>query len=108
MGQHERRAPALREPRGRDTPRSRPHRAAQARGASWWRGTLRLLPYGFPILYLLQLAMLLGLLMNRSGTLEQAAYAWPALAVCATVGAVAATAVVVARLLALGTYRWRR
>ncbi len=75
---------------------------------SWWRGTLRLLSYALPILFLFQLATLLGLLMHRSGTLEQAAYAWPALAVWATAGALAATAVVVARLLALRVYRRRR
>ncbi|MFL4491108.1 hypothetical protein ACJ6WD_07600 [Streptomyces sp. VTCC 41912] len=67
-----------------------------------------MLPYALPILFLFQLATLLGLLMHRSGTLEQAAYAWPALAVWVAAGALAAAAVVVARLLALRTYRRRR
>jgi CubicO group peptidase (beta-lactamase class C family) len=67
----------------------------------WWRVLLRLLPQALPILFLTQLASLLGLLMNRSGTLAQTAYAWPALVVCAATGALASTAVVTARALAL-------
>lgn len=68
----------------------------------WWRTALRLLPQTLPILFFTQLAWVIGdLLMNRAGTLEQAAYAWPALAVCAAAGCLASTAVITARALAL-------
>ncbi|MFE0186895.1 serine hydrolase domain-containing protein [Streptomyces sp. NPDC058989] len=67
----------------------------------WWRGALRMLPQVLPLLVLTQLAALLGLLMNRSGTLAQTTYAWPALVVCATAAALASTAVVTARTVAL-------
>lgn len=67
----------------------------------WWRTALRLLPQALPVLLLTQLASLLGLLMNRSGTFAQATYAWPALVVCAAAGALASTSVVTARALAL-------
>ncbi|WP_159048720.1 hypothetical protein [Streptomyces sp. NRRL F-4489] len=40
--------------------------------------------------------------MNRSGALAQAAYAWPALAVCAATGALASAVVAGARIVALG------
>lgn len=73
----------------------------------WWRVALRLLPQALPILFLTQLAALLGLLMNRSGTPTQAAYAWPALAVCAAVGALAGGAVIVSRILAVSRDRRR-
>ncbi|WP_030245530.1 serine hydrolase domain-containing protein [Streptomyces sp. NRRL S-455] len=74
----------------------------------WWRVALRLLPHALPVLFLTQLASLLGLLMNRSGTLAQTAYAWPALVVCAGAGALASTAVVTARALALLRHRHGR
>ncbi|MDN0200537.1 serine hydrolase domain-containing protein [Streptomyces sp. S.PNR 29] len=67
----------------------------------WWRTALRLLPQALPVLFLTRLAALLGLLMHRSGTLAQTAYAWPALVVCAAAGCLASTAVVTARGLAL-------
>ncbi|MGW1376989.1 serine hydrolase domain-containing protein [Streptomyces sp. NPDC002446] len=70
-----------------------------------WRVALRILPQALPILLLTQLASLLGLLMNRSGTLAQTTYAWPALVVCAAAGALASTAVTTARALALLRYR---
>jgi CubicO group peptidase (beta-lactamase class C family) len=63
----------------------------------WWRVTLRLLPHTLPILLLTQLATLLGLLMNRVGTLTQTAHAWPALFICTATAALASTAVVTAR-----------
>ncbi|WP_234383355.1 serine hydrolase [Streptomyces dysideae] len=71
----------------------------------WWRTALRLLPQALPVLLLTQLASLLGLLMNRSGTLAQTTYAWPALVVCAAAGGLASTAVITARSLALFRYR---
>ncbi|MFG1665100.1 serine hydrolase domain-containing protein [Streptomyces sp. Y7] len=71
----------------------------------WWSVALRLLPHALPILFLVQLASLLGLLMNRSGTLVQTAYAWPALVIFAGAGALASTAVVTARALALLRHR---
>ncbi|MFE3141283.1 serine hydrolase domain-containing protein [Streptomyces scopuliridis] len=66
----------------------------------WWRVTARMLPYIFPLLLLTQLAPLFGLLMNRSGTLAQVTYAWPALVICAAVTALASTTVIAARGLA--------
>lgn len=71
----------------------------------WWRTVLRLLPQALPVLLLTQLASLLGLLMNRSGTLAQTAYAWPALVVCAAAGGLASISVINARALALFRYR---
>ena len=66
----------------------------------WWRAALRMLPYTLPILFFAQLAFLFGRLMNRSGTLTQVAYAWPALVICATAAALASTALITARGLA--------
>ncbi|WP_246204320.1 serine hydrolase domain-containing protein [Streptomyces tailanensis] len=66
----------------------------------WWRVAARLLPHTLPILLLTQLATLLGLLMNRSGTLTQTAYAWPALFLCTATAALASTAVITARSIA--------
>ncbi|MGW6598411.1 serine hydrolase domain-containing protein [Streptomyces sp. NPDC055036] len=65
-----------------------------------WRRVARLLPYALPLLFLTRLAALFGLLMNRSGTLAQVAYAWPALVVWTAVTALASTAVIAARGLA--------
>ncbi|MGW0708143.1 serine hydrolase domain-containing protein [Streptomyces sp. NPDC002643] len=73
-------------------------------GRPRWRALLRLLPHLLPILLLSQLATLVGLLMNRVGTLSQTAYAWPALVICTAAAALASTAVIAARVLAL----WRR
>ncbi|WP_328770109.1 serine hydrolase domain-containing protein [Streptomyces sp. NBC_00286] len=78
-----------------------PRWARRSARRPWWRTALRLLPQTLPILFLAQLAALLGLLMNRSGTLAQTTYAWPALVVCAAVGSLASVAVVSARALAL-------
>lgn len=72
----------------------------------WWRVALRLLPQALPILLLAQLATLIGLLMNRVGTLTQTAYAWPALVLCTAMAALASAAVITARLIA--AYRHRR
>ncbi len=74
---------------------------------SSWRTALRLLPQTLPVLLLTQLASLLGLLMNRSGTLAQTTYASPALVVCAAVGGLASTSVITARALALFRHRRR-
>ncbi|GGV69633.1 serine hydrolase [Streptomyces griseoloalbus] len=73
---------------------------------AWGRTALRLLPQTLPILLVTQLAALVGLLMNRSGTLAQTAYAWPALVVCAAAGGLASGAVLTARTIAL--FRCRR
>ncbi|WP_330166953.1 serine hydrolase domain-containing protein [Streptomyces sp. HB2AG] len=71
-----------------------------------WRSGLRMLPYCLPVLLLVCLADVFGLFMNRSGTLWQAAHAWPALAVCSATAALASTAVITAR--ALTAFRVRR
>ncbi|MFE9662909.1 serine hydrolase [Streptomyces sp. NPDC005955] len=71
----------------------------------WWVVALRLLPQALPILSLTQLAALMGLLMNRSGTLTQVAHAWPALVVWAAVGALASGAVLAARAVAFVRHR---
>ncbi|WP_228472575.1 hypothetical protein [Streptomyces cyaneochromogenes] len=60
-----------------------------------------MLPQALPVLLLTQLATLLGLLMNRAGTLAQTTYAWPALVVCAAAGGLASASVVTARAVAL-------
>lgn len=74
--------------------------ARNAARRPWWRVVPRLLPYALPVLFFTQLATVLGLLLNRTGTMAQAAYAWPALMVCAGAGALASVAVLAARLLA--------
>ncbi|MFH9330702.1 serine hydrolase domain-containing protein [Streptomyces althioticus] len=71
--------------------------ARRREGRAWWWTVLRLLPLTLPVLVLTQLGSLVGLLMFRSGTLAQTTYAWPALAVFAGGGALAAGAVAVAR-----------
>ncbi|NBE53000.1 serine hydrolase domain-containing protein, partial [Streptomyces boluensis] len=71
--------------------------AGRTEGKPWWRVLPRLLPYALPILFLVQLAPLFGLLMNRSGTLSQVTYAWPALVVYAAAAALASAAVLAAR-----------
>ncbi|MEU3947510.1 serine hydrolase domain-containing protein [Streptomyces sp. NPDC029526] len=75
--------------------------ARRAVRRAWWRTALRMLPQALPLLFFAQLASLVGLLMGRSGTLSQTAYAWPALVVCAAAGGLASLAVVTARALAL-------
>ncbi|MGW0735011.1 serine hydrolase domain-containing protein [Streptomyces sp. NPDC002851] len=75
--------------------------AQRAAGRAWWRLALRVLPYALPTLLLTQLAALFGLLMRRSGTLSQVAYAWPALVICAAATALASSTVLAARLLAV-------
>ncbi|WP_407285347.1 serine hydrolase domain-containing protein [Streptomyces sp. BP-8] len=81
--------------------RARRWAALRTARRAWGRTTLRMLPQALPVLLLTQLATLLGLLMNRSGTLAQTAYAWPALVACAAAGALASTTVVTARTVAL-------
>ncbi|MFD7226383.1 serine hydrolase domain-containing protein [Streptomyces sp. NPDC059892] len=79
--------------------------ARRTAGRAWWR-VARLLPYALPLLFLTRLAGLFGLLMNRSGTLAQVAYAWPALVIWTAVTALASTAVLAARV--LGAFRLSR
>jgi hypothetical protein len=85
-----------------------PRWAGRAARRPWWRTALRLTPQLLPILFLVELATLVGLSMGRVGTLWQAAYAWPALVVCAAAGALASTAVLLARGVTLFRHRARR
>lgn len=62
-----------------------------------WRRLLRLVPYSVPIVVFAGLAQLIGILMNRVGTLSQITYVWLALYVWAATAALAAGAVIVAR-----------
>ncbi|MDI3385190.1 serine hydrolase domain-containing protein [Streptomyces sp. B-S-A8] len=82
--------------------------ARRTSGRAWWRLALRVLPYALPPLLLSQLAALVGLLMRRSGTLGQVAYAWPALVVCTAAAALASSVVLAARLVAVVRVRARR
>ncbi|MFM9369935.1 serine hydrolase domain-containing protein [Streptomyces sp. Da 82-17] len=77
------------------------HWARRRSGRAWWRVALRALPYVLPVLLFVQLSALFGVLMRRAGTLEQVAYAWPALAVCTGAAALASATVLAARLAAL-------
>ncbi|MDQ8708186.1 serine hydrolase domain-containing protein [Streptomyces sp. LHD-70] len=79
--------------------------AQRAAERSWWRLALRSLPHLLPLLFFTQLAALFGLLMRRSGTLGQVAYAWPALVICAAAAALASSAVLAARLAAVARLR---
>ncbi|WP_182884377.1 serine hydrolase domain-containing protein [Microbispora sp. H10885] len=72
--------------------------ARRRTGRPAWRLAARLVPYALPLALYLGLADLAGLLLNRVGTLDQLTYVWPALYVWAATGALAAVAVVVARL----------
>ncbi|MGV9302369.1 serine hydrolase domain-containing protein [Nonomuraea sp. NPDC003727] len=86
--------------------------ARRRTGQAVWRPLLRLLPYAVPIVFFFGLADLIGLLMHRSGTLEQITYVWLALYVWAATAALAAAAVIVCRLVHLvgvrGPRDWRR
>lgn len=76
--------------------------AGRRSGRRLWRGVLRLVPYGVPVVLFLTLPDLFGLLLNRRGTLEQVTYAWFALYVWLATAALASVAVVVARGFHLG------
>ncbi|GAB1819822.1 serine hydrolase domain-containing protein [Herbidospora sp. RD11066] len=69
-------------------------RARRWAGRSLWR----LIPYALPIAFFAGLAHVMGFLLNRVGTMDQITYGWLALYVWAATGALAAAAVVVARL----------
>lgn len=75
-------------------------------GRASWRIAVRLAPYLLPVALFASLAELFGGLMNRSGTLSQVTYVWPALFGWACVTALAGAAVVAARL--VHTVRARR
>lgn len=62
---------------------------------------VRLIPYALPVALFLGLADLIGLVMNRAGTLEQITYVWPALYIWAATTALAALVVIIARLIHL-------
>ncbi|MGW7755494.1 serine hydrolase domain-containing protein [Streptomyces violaceusniger] len=66
-----------------------------------WRMGLRMLPLALPIVLLAQLTDLVGLFMNRAGTLAQLMYIWPALVILSATAALASTAVITARSLAV-------
>lgn len=70
-----------------------------------WRGPLRpaarLAPYLLPVLLFRGLADAFGLLAGRAGTLAQITYVWPALFVWSAATALAGTAVLTARGIAL-------
>ncbi len=72
-----------------------------------WRAALRTLPHVIPGVLFLQLTSLVGLLMNRQGTLAQLMYIWPALVICMGAAALAATVTITARVLATFLIRRR-
>ncbi|GAA3147218.1 serine hydrolase domain-containing protein [Nonomuraea roseoviolacea] len=80
--------------------------ARRRAGRPVWRLIARLVPYVLPIALFAGLADLIGLLMNRVGTMEMITYVWFALYVWAATAALAATAVIVART--VHTVRARR
>ncbi|MBN6050805.1 beta-lactamase family protein, partial [Nonomuraea sp. RK-328] len=71
--------------------------ARRRKGRPAWRLVVRMIPYVLPIALFAGLADLIGLLMNRAGTLDQITYVWLALYVWAATAALAAVAVVIAR-----------
>ncbi|MFC4122109.1 serine hydrolase domain-containing protein [Nonomuraea zeae] len=81
--------------------------ARRSSGRALWRPLARLVPYVLPIVLFFGLADLMGLLMRRSGTLEQITYVWLALYVWAATAALAAAGVIVARLVHLVRARGR-
>ncbi|MEV6132438.1 serine hydrolase domain-containing protein [Streptomyces violaceusniger] len=66
-----------------------------------WRVGLRMLPCAAPIVLFAQLTDLIGLFMNREGTLAQLMYIWPALVIWSAAAALASTVVIIARSLAV-------
>ncbi|MEO3753693.1 serine hydrolase domain-containing protein [Streptomyces sp. B6B3] len=66
-----------------------------------WRAALRTLPHLLPLLLFVELTSLVGLLTNRQGTLAQLMYIWPALVILTGTAALASTALVTARTLAV-------
>ncbi|GAA3443292.1 serine hydrolase domain-containing protein [Planomonospora venezuelensis] len=72
--------------------------ARRRAGRAVWRPAVRLIPHALPVVLFLGLADAIGFLMRREGTLDQVSYIWPALYIWAGTGALAATAVIVSRL----------
>lgn len=66
-----------------------------------WRVGLRMLPCAVPIVLFAQLTDVIGLFMNREGTLAQLVYIWPALVIWSAAAALASTVVITARSLAV-------
>lgn len=60
-----------------------------------------MLPCAVPIVLFAQLTDLVGLFMNREGTLAQLLYIWPALVILSATAALASTAVIAARSIAV-------
>ncbi|MEV5773157.1 serine hydrolase [Streptomyces antimycoticus] len=75
--------------------------ARRTAGRPLWRVGLRMLPCAVPIVLFAQLTDLVGLFMNREGTLAQLSYVWPALVIWSAATALASTAVIAARSLAV-------
>ncbi|NUW43666.1 serine hydrolase domain-containing protein [Nonomuraea rhodomycinica] len=71
--------------------------ARRRAGRPAWRLVARLIPYALPIALFAGLADLIGLLMNRVGTMDMITYVWLALYVWAATAALAGAAVIVAR-----------
>ncbi|MFI6910256.1 serine hydrolase domain-containing protein [Nonomuraea sp. NPDC050394] len=80
--------------------------ARRRSGRATWRLVVRLAPYALPVALFAGLAELFGLLMNRSGTLAQISYVWPALFVWTATAALTALAVAGTRI--FHTIRARR
>jgi CubicO group peptidase (beta-lactamase class C family) len=81
--------------------------ARRAADRPLWRGSLRLLPCVLPIILFVQLTDLVGLLMNRQGTLAQLMYIWPALVILLGAAALASTMVITSRVIAVLLIRRR-
>ncbi|GAA1256143.1 serine hydrolase domain-containing protein [Streptomyces javensis] len=75
--------------------------ARRTAGRPLWRVGLRMLPCAVPIVLFAQLTNLVGLFMNREGTLAQLSYVWPALVIWSAAAALAAAVVITARSLAV-------
>ncbi|MEV0150723.1 MULTISPECIES: serine hydrolase domain-containing protein [unclassified Nonomuraea] len=80
--------------------------ARRRAGRPVWRLVVRMIPYALPIAFFFGLADLIGLLMNRMGTLDQITYVWLALYLWAATAALASAAVIVSRT--VHTFRARR
>lgn len=66
-----------------------------------WQAGLRMLPCVLPIALFAQLTDLVGMLMNREGTLAQLTHIWPALVIWVAATALASTVVIAARSFAV-------
>ncbi|GAB2604920.1 serine hydrolase domain-containing protein [Streptomyces capparidis] len=72
-----------------------------------WRTVLRLVPHAALVALFIALADLVGLLVNRQGTLAQLLYIWPALVILCGATALASATVITARLIAALLIRFR-